>query len=57
MVGGNWMGEGMGREMEEFSGSSVERDRGDCQRAMRMNRNLLLVGTGDGSHLEDLPET
>jgi hypothetical protein len=57
MVGGNWMGEGMGREMEEFSGSSVERDRGDCQRAMRMNRKLQLVGTGDGSHLEDLPET
>jgi hypothetical protein len=38
-----------GEEKGRFSGSGMQRDKREGQRARRMNGNLWLAGFGDGS--------
>ena len=40
------MGDEIVREMGVGSGSGMERDRRDCQKAMRVSGNLHLTGVG-----------
>ena len=47
----------MGKRLDWSSGSVVEINREDCQKAMRININPKLEEVGGCRHVKDVPET